>query len=108
MVRSDRLDRDNGAAQGAAGVADEGAKRVRMPRAACRGGEDHAAWFGRPAGASVPAEESESKLDGVRDAMRKLKKSGREVFVIDLAVEPFLRDGPAAVFGVLLGEGEAG
>lgn len=56
---------------------------------------------------SVPAEESESKLDGVRNAMRKLKISGREVFVIDLAVEPFLRDGPAAVFGVLLGKGEA-
>ncbi|OXM83011.1 putative thiazole-containing bacteriocin maturation protein [Paenibacillus rigui] len=55
---------------------------------------------------SAPGEES--TLDGIRDAMRKLKISGREVFVIDLAVEPFLRDGPAAVFGVLLGEGEAG
>lgn len=57
---------------------------------------------------SVPAGESEPKLEGVKDAIRKLKKSGREVFVIDLAVEPFLREGPAAVFGVLLGEGEAG
>ncbi|MEK8130029.1 putative thiazole-containing bacteriocin maturation protein [Paenibacillus filicis] len=61
---------------------------------------------GAPLELSVPAEES--KLDGVRDAMRKLKISGREVFVIDLAVEPFLREGPAAVFGVLLGEGVAG
>ncbi|TVY00297.1 putative thiazole-containing bacteriocin maturation protein [Paenibacillus cremeus] len=63
---------------------------------------------GAPLELSVPAEESELKLDGVRDAIRKLKISGRKVFVIDLAVEPFLRDGPAAVFGVLLGEGEAG
>ncbi|NRF96207.1 putative thiazole-containing bacteriocin maturation protein [Paenibacillus frigoriresistens] len=63
---------------------------------------------GAPLELSIPAEESESKMDGVRDAMRKLKISGREVFVIDLAVEPFLRDGPAVVFGVLLGEGEAG
>lgn len=54
---------------------------------------------------SFPAEHS--KLDRVSDAMRKLKKSGIEVYVIDLAVEPFLRDGPASVFGVLLGEGEA-
>ncbi|GAA3404210.1 putative thiazole-containing bacteriocin maturation protein [Paenibacillus hodogayensis] len=57
---------------------------------------------------SVPAEESEAKPDRVRDAMRELKRNGREFFLIDLAVEPFLRDGPAAVFGVLLGEGEAG
>jgi putative thiazole-containing bacteriocin maturation protein len=62
---------------------------------------------GTPLELSVPAEGSDPKLDVVRDALRKLKISGREVFVIDLAVEPFLRDGPAAVFGVLLGEGEA-
>jgi putative thiazole-containing bacteriocin maturation protein len=63
---------------------------------------------GVPLELSVPAEESESKLEVVRDAIRKLKISGRKVVFIDLAVEPFLRDGPAAVFGVLLGEGEAG
>lgn len=57
---------------------------------------------------SVPAEVTAAQPDVVRDAMRKLKTSNREVFVIDLAVEPFLRDGPAAVFGVLLGEEEAG
>ncbi|ULL16817.1 putative thiazole-containing bacteriocin maturation protein [Paenibacillus sp. H1-7] len=62
---------------------------------------------GNPLELSVPAEESEASLDGVKDAMRKLKLSGREVYVIDLAVEPFLLDGPAAVFGVLLGEGGA-
>ncbi|MFE5320918.1 putative thiazole-containing bacteriocin maturation protein [Paenibacillus sp. NPDC056579] len=62
---------------------------------------------GNPLELSVPAEESEASLDGVKDAMRKLKLSGREVYVIDLAVEPFLLDGPAAVYGVLLGEGGA-
>ncbi|UQZ81035.1 hypothetical protein SK3146_00191 [Paenibacillus konkukensis] len=63
---------------------------------------------GAPLELPVPAEEPKSKLDGVRNALQKLKKSGREVFVIDLAAEPFLHEGPAAVFGVLLGEGEAG
>ncbi|AEI44783.1 putative thiazole-containing bacteriocin maturation protein [Paenibacillus mucilaginosus] len=57
---------------------------------------------------SVPAEVTVAQPDAVRNAMRKLKRSGREVYVIDLAVEPFLREGPVAVFGVLLGEGEAG
>ncbi|MFC5451160.1 putative thiazole-containing bacteriocin maturation protein [Paenibacillus aestuarii] len=57
---------------------------------------------------SVPAEVTAEQTDVLRDAMRKLKTSSREVFVIDLAVEPFLRDGPVAVYGVLLGEGEDG
>jgi len=53
---------------------------------------------------SIPAEVTAEQPDVVRDAIRKLKTSNREVFVIDLAVEPFLRDGPVVAFGVLLGE----
>lgn len=57
---------------------------------------------------SVPAEVTAAQPDVVKEAIRRLKAIGWEVFVIDLAAEPFLREGPAAVFGVLLGEGEAG
>ncbi|TVX99119.1 putative thiazole-containing bacteriocin maturation protein [Cohnella terricola] len=56
----------------------------------------------------VPAEEMTVQPNVVRHAIRKLKTSDREVSVVDLAAEPFLRDGPAAAFGVLLREGEAG
>jgi len=57
---------------------------------------------------SVPAEEMPVQPNAVKNALRKLKTGGREVSVVDLAVEPFLREGPAAVFGVLLREEEAG
>lgn len=56
----------------------------------------------------VPAEEMKVQPNVVRHAIRKLNTSGREVSVVDLAVEPFLRDGPASAFGVLLREGEVG
>jgi len=56
----------------------------------------------------VPAEEMTVQPNVVRHAIRKLKTSGREVSVVDLAVEPFWRDGPVAAFGVLLREGGAG
>jgi hypothetical protein len=36
-----------------------------------------------------------------------LKKNGKQLFVMDLAVEPFLKDGLEGVYGVLLREEES-
>jgi putative thiazole-containing bacteriocin maturation protein len=55
----------------------------------------------------IPAFDETAQLEVLRDALQVLKRSGRHLFIVDLAVEPFLKEAPEAVFGVLLREGES-
>jgi putative thiazole-containing bacteriocin maturation protein len=43
----------------------------------------------------------------LREALETLKKNGKQLFVVDLAVEPFLKEGLDGVLGVLLREEES-
>lgn len=60
-----------------------------------------------PLSLAIPASDGTAQPDVLRDAMKVLKRNGKRLLVVDLAVEPFLKDGLGGVFGVLLREGEA-
>jgi putative thiazole-containing bacteriocin maturation protein len=60
-----------------------------------------------PIDLQIPACDESSQLEILRNARQILQKNGKHLTVLDLAVEPFLREVPEGVFGVLLREGEA-
>lgn len=55
----------------------------------------------------IPSSEGNLQSEILQDALQLLKKNGKQLFVVDLAVEPFLKDELKGVFGVLLREGES-
>ncbi|WP_240420119.1 putative thiazole-containing bacteriocin maturation protein [Paenibacillus periandrae] len=55
----------------------------------------------------IPSSEGTLHNQAVQDALQILKKNGKQLFVVDLAVEPFLKEELKGVFGVLLREGES-
>ncbi|NHN32737.1 putative thiazole-containing bacteriocin maturation protein [Paenibacillus agricola] len=54
----------------------------------------------------IPSNEGTLQTEALQDALQVLKKNGKQLFVVDLAVEPFLKEELKGVFGVLLREGE--
>ncbi|SFM44799.1 putative thiazole-containing bacteriocin maturation protein [Paenibacillus sp. 1_12] len=54
----------------------------------------------------IPSSEGNLQSEILQDALQILKKNGKQLFVMDLAVEPFLQEELRGVFGVLLREGE--
>ncbi|WP_286883662.1 putative thiazole-containing bacteriocin maturation protein [Aneurinibacillus sp. UBA3580] len=55
----------------------------------------------------IPACEETAQSEVLQFALQVLKRNGMQLLVFDLALEPFLKEGPAGVFGVLLREGES-
>jgi putative thiazole-containing bacteriocin maturation protein len=55
----------------------------------------------------IPSSEGNLNSEILQDALQLLKKNGKQLFVMDLAVEPFLQEELKGVFGVLLREGES-
>jgi putative thiazole-containing bacteriocin maturation protein len=55
----------------------------------------------------IPASDESAPLEALRNARQALRMNGKVLKVMDLAVEPFLKEVPEGVFGVLLREGEA-
>jgi hypothetical protein len=55
----------------------------------------------------IPSSEGTALPKVLREALQILKNNGKQLFVVDLAVEPFLKEGLAGVFGVLLQEEES-
>ncbi|MCR8630126.1 putative thiazole-containing bacteriocin maturation protein [Paenibacillus radicis (ex Xue et al. 2023)] len=55
----------------------------------------------------VPSSEEAAQPKVLQEALQILRKNGKELYVVDLAVEPFLKEGPEGVFGVLLREEES-
>jgi putative thiazole-containing bacteriocin maturation protein len=55
----------------------------------------------------VPSSEGTAQPNVLREALQILKNNGKQLFVVNLAVEPFLKEGLAGVFGVLLQEEES-
>jgi putative thiazole-containing bacteriocin maturation protein len=51
---------------------------------------------------AIPSSEGIALPKVLREALQILKKNGKQIFVVDLAVEPFLKEGLEGVFGVLL------
>jgi putative thiazole-containing bacteriocin maturation protein len=55
----------------------------------------------------IPGSDESSQMEILRNARQILHKNGKHLIVLDLAVEPFLKEVPGGVFGVLLREGDA-
>ncbi|MGX1901143.1 putative thiazole-containing bacteriocin maturation protein [Thermolongibacillus altinsuensis] len=55
----------------------------------------------------IPACEKMTQLELLQSAMQVLKQNSMRLFVFDLAIEPFLKEELAGVFGVLLREEES-
>jgi putative thiazole-containing bacteriocin maturation protein len=55
----------------------------------------------------ISSSEGTAQSKVLREALQILKQNGKELFVVDLAVEPFLKEGFEGVFGVLLREEES-
>ncbi|TDF98018.1 putative thiazole-containing bacteriocin maturation protein [Paenibacillus piri] len=55
----------------------------------------------------IPSNEGIAQSAALQDALQILKNNGEQLFVVDLAVEPFLKEELKGVFGVLLREGES-
>jgi putative thiazole-containing bacteriocin maturation protein len=55
----------------------------------------------------IPTNEGTAQPKVLREALQILKMNGKQLFVVDLAVEPFLKEGLEGVFGVLLQEEES-
>jgi putative thiazole-containing bacteriocin maturation protein len=60
-----------------------------------------------PLSLEIPACEKMTQLELLQSAMQALKRNGMRLFVFDLAIEPFLKEELAGVFGVLLREEES-
>jgi putative thiazole-containing bacteriocin maturation protein len=54
-----------------------------------------------------PSSEGTAPPKVLREVLQILKKNGKQLFIVDLAVEPFLKEGLEGVFGVLLQEEES-
>jgi hypothetical protein len=65
--------------------------------------------FGKEAAVDlvIPSSEGTLQTEVLQEALQILKKNGKQLFVVDLAVEPFLKKELKGVFGVLLREGES-
>jgi hypothetical protein len=59
------------------------------------------------AGLVIPSSEGTVQPKVLLEALQILKRNGKQLFVVDLAVEPFLKEGLEGVFGVLLREEES-
>jgi putative thiazole-containing bacteriocin maturation protein len=55
----------------------------------------------------IPSSDETAQQKVLREALQILKKNGKQLFVVDLALEPFLKEGLEGVFGVLLREEES-
>ncbi|HZG58913.1 MAG TPA: putative thiazole-containing bacteriocin maturation protein [Anoxybacillus sp.] len=55
----------------------------------------------------IPACEETTQLEFLQSAMQVLKRNNMRLFVFDLAMEPFLKEELAGVFGVLLRKGDS-
>ncbi|WP_028550281.1 putative thiazole-containing bacteriocin maturation protein [Paenibacillus sp. UNC451MF] len=56
----------------------------------------------------IPSSEGTAQSQtALQEALEILTKNGKQLFVVDLAVEPFLKEGLSGVYGVLLREGES-
>jgi hypothetical protein len=55
----------------------------------------------------IPSCEVTLKSDVLQSALQVLERNRKRLLVLDLAVEPFLKEEMAGVFGVLLREGES-
>ncbi|WP_282937362.1 putative thiazole-containing bacteriocin maturation protein [Paenibacillus sp. RC67] len=55
----------------------------------------------------IPSSEGITQTGALQEALQILKKNGKQLYVVDLAVEPFLKEELKGVFGVLLREGES-
>jgi putative thiazole-containing bacteriocin maturation protein len=53
---------------------------------------------------AIPSSEGTAQPKVLREALQILKKNGKQLFIVDLAVEPFLKEGLDGVFGVSLRE----
>jgi putative thiazole-containing bacteriocin maturation protein len=60
-----------------------------------------------PLSLAIPASEGPAQPEVLRDALQVLKRNGKRLSVVDLAAEPFLKEGLGGVFGVLLREEES-
>jgi putative thiazole-containing bacteriocin maturation protein len=56
---------------------------------------------------AVPASGGTAQPEVLRNALQVLNRNGKRLSVVDLAVEPFLKEGLEGVFGVSLREGES-
>ncbi|MFC0215783.1 putative thiazole-containing bacteriocin maturation protein [Paenibacillus chartarius] len=56
----------------------------------------------------IPSSETVHLQDLLRSSLQVLTRNGKHLEVIDLAVEPLLKDLPGRVFGVIVREGDAG
>lgn len=59
-----------------------------------------------PLGLAIPSCEEETQLELLQSALQVLNRNHKQITVFDLAVEPFLKEKLAGVFGVLLQEEE--
>lgn len=55
----------------------------------------------------IPSREVTLKSDVLQSALQVLERNRKQLLILDLAVEPFLKEEMAGVFGVLLREGES-
>lgn len=55
----------------------------------------------------IPSSEGVSPSRALEEALQVLKSNGKQLFVVNLAVEPFLKDGLQGVYGVLVREEES-
>jgi putative thiazole-containing bacteriocin maturation protein len=60
-----------------------------------------------PQSLSIPACEADDHVMVVQSALQVLRRNNKRLLVCDLALEPFLREGLAGVFGVLVREEES-
>ncbi|MDQ0873563.1 putative thiazole-containing bacteriocin maturation protein [Paenibacillus sp. V4I3] len=57
-----------------------------------------------PLSLEIPSSEKSAKSEVLQSALQVLKRNGKRLLVFDLAVEPFLKEEVAGVFGVVLRE----
>ena len=55
----------------------------------------------------IPACEEAPQKDDLQSALKRLRQNGKRLFLLDLTLEPFLKEGLAGVFGVLVREEES-
>lgn len=60
-----------------------------------------------PLSVGIPACEGATSVEDLRSVMQILERNHKRILVFDLALEPFLREGLAGVYGVLLREEES-
>jgi putative thiazole-containing bacteriocin maturation protein len=59
---------------------------------------------GAPLSLAIPANEDSAQSEILQSALQVLERTGKRILVFDLALEPFLKEKLAGVFGVLLRE----